>query len=62
MKGVGSHHRTLSRRAWCLVCKREWTAQNALAVAAQHAAAHGHTTRAEITTEHAYVPEPVQPW
>ena len=62
MKGVQSHHRTTKRIAWCLVCTKYWDAQNALAVAAQHAAAHGHTTRAEVAAEHAYVPEPVQPW
>lgn len=62
MKGVETRHRTTLRRAWCLVCKKEWTAHNALAVAARHAAAFGHTTRAEVTSEHAYIPEPVQPW
>lgn len=58
MNGVRSFIRTVKRRAWCRDCPKEWDGANALAVAARHTAAHGHTTEAETSTEHAYIPAP----
>ena len=57
MKGVRASHSTLKREAWCLDCGRRWAAPNALAVAARHTAAFQHKTKAQMLTEHTWLPD-----
>ena len=56
MKGVLTTVTTLRKYAHCTDCSRGWAGPNALAVAARHSHAYGHTVTAEQTTAHTYVP------
>lgn len=56
MKGVDTGIRTLRKTARCLDCPKRWDGPNALAVAARHTAAHGHTCMGETSTVHTYAP------
>ncbi len=56
MNGVRTDIRIVRKYATCLDCPSRWDGANALAVAARHAAAHGHTVTGTCHTEHSYMP------